>query len=99
MDGALADASCCSLCVLRFKGVQSVQQYRAALDVKAEAPVACCPCCLGVLQQIPRFADQIRDDVLATGFEVKDFNISVMLPAPIFIRQYGFWHHLVKCKG
>ena len=97
MESLLQSSGCCSLCRLRFKRSHAVSEYKFALMGEKDAAISC-PCCLGVLQRLPDYVDQIVADIDATGFEIKDFNISVMLPAPVFIRQYGFWHLLVKSE-
>lgn len=55
-----------------------------------------CRCCLGVLQRVVAYADQITAAVRDQAFELSTFNISVVLPAPLYVRQWGFWHQLVK---
>jgi len=95
-------SSCCRCCVLRFKGVQKVQSYQAAVNDEAEASPtggAVCPCCLGVLQLVTEYADNIAAEIQRQAFDASTFNLSVLLPAPLYVRQWGFWHLLVQSNA
>ena len=88
----------CKACQLRYARVMQTASYREALsEAKPEDPV--CPCCVGTLQRLPQFVDHIVNTVQTAGYHFDDFNISVVLPASTFIRQWGFWHHLKATGG
>ena len=41
---------------------------------------------------------QVATTVSREEFELNDFNISLVLPAALHIRQWGIWHHLVQSR-
>jgi len=79
-----------------------VQSYQAAVNDEAEASPtggAVCPCCLGVLQLVTEYADKIAAEIQRQAFDASTFNLSVLLPAPLYVRQWGFWHLLVQSNA
>lgn len=81
--------------MLRFQRSRTTSSYREAI-IATSALDTVCPCCLGVLQRLPKVVDSIAAAVKGYDFAFDDFNISLVLPASLHIRQWGFWHHLVQ---
>ena len=88
----------CGACKLRYARSEDRDAYRKAIEVSASETVVC-PCCVGILQKLPTFSDRIAEQVKSEGFEVTTFNISVVLAAPFYVRQWGWWHHLVQLNA
>jgi len=81
-------------------GEHNDSKYRqAVLDEASRPEAALCPCCLGVLQRLPCYAEEIRSAVHSAAFEVVDFNLSLLLPALLYIRQWAMWHHLTNSSA
>ncbi|NP_001085415.1 tRNA pseudouridine synthase Pus10 [Xenopus laevis] len=62
-------------------------------DVNGSQVVRICPLCLGILQQFcePEFIEKVFVKINSAVYELKDFVLSISLPAQLSVREHSAW--------